>query len=830
MLLSRGAVAVLAGWLALAVPVAAQTAGLPGSDDQTNATANPAGLPPSPTMPASTEPLPGEETPPAENTEEAAPEPQPTVEDISIEIIGPLQINRDAILAHLSLRQGTPYSQAQVDQSIRSLYETGLYEYIEGNREKLPDGGVRFILTILPKYRVSAVIFQGNKEYSKSRLSEEIKTEAGGVLDEVQVKRDTDKLFQFYQKKGYSRVKVSNTIDKNDNTGTGVVTFNIDEGPEVEIEAIKFVGNAHIKAGTLRDQMTTETYTWLISWFTGTGHYLEDTFQDDLDKLTTYYKNKGYLDVDIPENEVEFRYPAKDELVIVIHVHEGEQYHVGKVTVSGNTIFPTDRLMKLLTVKTGDVFSPAAIDKNSDTLRDYYGQYGYLDTVVRADHPPNLQTSNIDLNFVINESEKYFVEGINIQGNTKTRSSVIVRELALAPGDVFDTVRMKTSEDRLRNTRFFDTVDLAPEETNIPGRRDLRITVKEGKTGNLTFGAGFSTVESVVGYIELSQSNFDLFNYRNMFMGGGQKVRLRFSIGSTSNDVTFSFEEPWLWERELTLGFDLYRDETDYLSTTFNQVTTGFDVYLRKNLFQLGAIPVEGTLMYTLQDVQIKNVSLGAVPQIFQQQGHTSVSKVTVSLIRDDRNDILFPTDGTYFQLDNEIAGGPLWGQTNFYRVEGHADYWVPTWATGNQVASVSGRIGSILGYGGKSVPYSERYFLGGPYNLRGYSFRNVGPRDTLFDTPAYGQPTGGESYIYFSPEYSIEIINPIRFAVFYDVGVDNNGAFEYNLGNFQQDFGFGFRILLLGAPMRIDIGFPINPNQFQSNGPQFNFSFSTVF
>ena len=790
--------------MSIAVPVSAQ-----GPDAVAPGTVDPfANLPPDTTAPQT-------------------PAVQPVVEEISIQIVGPQQINREAILAHLSLREGMPFSQALLDQSIRSLYETGLYDYIEGSRQSLgPGHGVRLVLSIVPKYRVSAVIYQGNSEYSKNRLSQEVKTQAGGVLDKVQVKRDEEKLFQFYQKRGYSRVKITSSIDTNDNTGTGVVTFNIDEGPSVTISAVKFVGNDHIGSGTLRDQIETTDYTWFISWITGSGRYQEDVFQDDLDKLRAYYKSKGYLDVDIPNSEVEFDYPEKDELKIVIHVHEGRQYRIGNIVISGNTIFTTTQLQKLLTIKTGDVFAPDKVDKNADALRDFYGEHGYLDTYARADRQPNLDTGNIDLNFVVAESDKFFVEGINIQGNTVTRSSVIVRELALAPGDVFDTVRMKTSEARLKNTRFFDQVDLAPETTNIPGRRNLRITVKEGHTGNLTFGAGFSTVESVVGFVELTQSNFDLFNYRNYFRGGGQKARIRFSLGATSNDLLLSFEEPWLWERELAGGVELYRSETGYLSATFNEVRTGFDVYLRKRLFEL----VDGTITYTAEDVQIKDVQLGAAPQLFAEQGHTSISKVGFTLLRDTRDDLEFPTDGSRYELVNEVAGGPFLGQTNYYRVEGRAGWWWPTYSFGNQVASLVGRAGSILGYGGKTVPYAERYFLGGPYNLRGYTFRNVSPRDSQFATPAYGQPTGGESFLYFSPEYSIELFNPVRFAAFYDFGYVNQGAFEFDPGGYRMDAGVGFRILILGAPMRLDLGYPLNPDQFQSHSIQFNFSFGTVF
>ncbi len=749
----------------------------------------------------------------------AAPVEQPLVEALEFDVQGPQKIASEAILAHIRLREGMPFNQAMVDASIRSLYETGLYEYIEANREVLPSGGLKMIYTIIPKFRISEIIFEGNDEFSNSRLQDQIKSTVGGVLDEVQIKRDNDKLLEYYQKKSFPKAKVDYIIERNEINGTGKVTFKIFEGDEIDIEEIRFVGNDHIEGDDLEDEM--ETSTWhMFSWITGGGRFKEETFQDDLDKLRTYYKNKGFLDVEIPESKVVFEYPEKDEMVIIIHVQEGRQYKVGNIKIAGNTIFPSSSIEEVLTLHTGDVFSPAAVEKNIDAIKDYYGRVGYLDTYIRAERRPNLDTGDIDLTFVVTESDKFYVESITITGNTKTKSNVIVRELALAPGDVFDLVRMRNSQARLQNTRFFDEVNLAPEATNIPGRRNLRITVKEGRTGNLTFGAGFSTVESIMGFVEVSQSNFDAFNYRNFFQGGGQKARLRFTLGAQSNQVLLGFEEPYIWEREIAFGFEIYRTETSYLSSTFDEIRMGFEVYLRKRLFEL----VEGRLSYRLEEVDIRDVTSDAAQIVKDEAGPRSISKVGFSLLRDTRDNLVFPTSGSRYELINEVAGGPLYGQTNYYRVEGRAGQWWPTLETGNQVFSVVGRVGSLIGYGNRSVPFYEKYYLGGPYNLRGFKYRAVSPRDNT------GQEIGGKSMAFATAEYTIELIEPVRFAVFYDVGFVNYGSFNFKTDDYNDDFGVGLRILLLGAPMRIDLGFPVTKNDYQSTGPQFHFSFGTVF
>ncbi|MBI2497864.1 MAG: outer membrane protein assembly factor BamA, partial [Opitutae bacterium] len=404
-------------------------------------------------------------------------------------------VNEQIVRANMALREDTDLDEALIDRDIRSLYKTGLFEFIEVKREALPGNVVNLVLEVTPKFRVLSIHFEGNKVYKERRLMKEIKSVANGALDERQIKDDAQKLYEFYQKNGYNQAQVTYSVDRNRSTGFGAVTFKVREGAKVRISAINFVGNDHIKARKLRKEM--ETKKWhLFSWLTGGGRLKDDEFDDDLGKLRDYYKEQGYLDVEIAEDKITFDYPSPSRLVVTIRVNEGRQYKLGDITFSGNKLYPSRLLRLIPRERKGSVFVPSKLDKDTETLEEFYGRDGYLQTRVRLVRKPNLQTGNIDVEFQVAESERFQVESINIEGNDKTKSIVILRELALGPGDVFSSVLMKISKLRLENTRFFEEpVNVTDESTNIPGRRNLKIAVQEARTGNLTFGAGFSSVE-----------------------------------------------------------------------------------------------------------------------------------------------------------------------------------------------------------------------------------------------------------------------------------------------------------------------------------------------
>lgn len=715
----------------------------------------------------------------------------------------------------MQLIEGGPLDDTLIDRDIRSLYRTGLFEFIEFRRT--PEAGVvNLVVAVTPKFRVRAVRFEGN-EVRDRRLQRETETRIDLALDERQVREDAQKIREFYQKRGYNSAQVDYLIERDRNLGTGTVTFRITEGEKVRVSRVEFEGNENASTRSLRKVMDTRRWG-IFSFLTDRGRLRDEVFRMDLDKLRDHYRELGHLDVEIDEDAIRFDYPSSSRLVITIPVREGRRYNVGDITISGNTIYHTEQLLAVLRQTTGSVFAPSRLDADARALEEVYGREGYLDARARLVRRPNLATGAIDVEYVITESEQFFVESIVIDGNTKTKSVVILRELAIGPGEVFNTVRMNTSRMRLENTRFFDEVSVSPESTNIPGRRNLRIAVKEGRTGNLTFGAGFSSLERAVVFAELSQSNFDLFNRKSLFQGAGQKFRLRLQVGSRSNEVVLSFEEPWLFQQELALGFTLYRTSSDFFSNLYEEVRTGAEVYLRKRLFEL----VEGRLSYTYEIVEINDVQAGAPVFIQNEAGRNTVSKIGFRMLRDTRDRLINTTRGNRAELIFEKAGDWLGGDADYFKVEFRGSQHFRTFEAANQVVSFVGRVGAI---DGSRVPYFDQFFLGGPLTLRGFRFREVGGLD-----PVTLEPLGGATYGFGSVEYTFDIVSPIRFAVFYDVGFVNPGKYDFDISDYNDNFGFGLRILIGGAPLNLDFGIPLTTGPDNDRGTQFNFSFGTRF
>ncbi len=350
-----------------------------------------------------------------------------------------------------------------------------------------------------------------------------------------------------------------------------------------------------------------------------------------------------------------------------------------------------------------------------------------METRVRLTRVPNVTTGNIDIEYEIYESEKYQVESIEIEGNTKTKSTVVIRELALGPGSTFDSVRMDASRMRLENTRYFEDVNVTPQVNQIPGRRDLKITFREGRTGNFSFGAGFSSLEKGTFFVELTQSNFDIFNWRRGFPGDGQKFRLRAQIGSLSSQIVLAFEEPWLFERRLAFGFNLF-DTSNSFSSLYEVGQTGFDVYIRKRLIEL----IEARLSYSLVSYGYSGFSseLDQSQRELFEQSNGEISKVNLLLLRDRRDRIINTFSGSRYELDLTTAGGPLGGVFQYNKIESRNLFHLPLSTWHSQTIAFLLRAGVVKESGDSSfVPFEERFYLGGPIRCEVSSFATFRPR-----------------------------------------------------------------------------------------------------
>ena len=738
---------------------------------------------------------------------QSAPAP-PIIRSIDVQYTGAQAVSKERILAQMRTKVGQPYSSQVVEQDVAALYKTGAIRNVRIFAQ--PEGdGVKVIVAVQTRAILREIEITGAERIKPKRLRKEIKLPLNRAVDEQQLEEARQKIIDVYQGQGFTDVSVQFRIDPIDEKrGTARVVFTINEGVRGAVKQVRFEGNAHFSEKVLRKQMKTRGRS-PIYFVDKTGRLDEVQLEQDMDKLREFYQDHGYIDVEIKTPRRERT--EKGPMIITIPIVEGPQYHVQKLTISGHQNTTEDRIRKLLKMKEGSVYSPKQLRDDAKAVADAYGSGGYVDLVVLPEGAP-AGPALIDVHYKIEEGARSFVNRIDIEGNTRTKDKVIRREVLVAPGDVFNTVRVDLTKKRLDNLGYFAKVETYPEQTDIPGRKDLTILVQEKRTGSLSFGGGFSTVDKLVGFAELTQGNFDLFNWPS-FTGGGQKFRLRIQYGTQRKDLVMTLTEPYFLDRRLALTGQLFYTEANYLSNEYNQRNYGFMVEMRKPLNSY----TYATLGYTFQDVDIFDVSASASDFIQSQAGSTLESKIFTSIVFDSRDNPLLSRHGRRFTFAPFIAGSFLGGDIKVYGMdlEGSQYFHLP-WDT---ILLINGEIATVSHYSsGSGVPIYERLYLGGSNNLRGFPFREVGPQDQN------GEPIGGQSMARTTIEWTFPIIEKARGAVFYDTGFVNTSSWAFGFNHIASDIGVGIRLDLPIGPLRLDYGYPIQRDGYNGGG-HFNFN-----
>ena len=732
----------------------------------------------------------------------------PVIHSLEVQYTGPATISKERILAQMRTKVGQVYSNDIVQEDIKALYKTG---YIRNVRIFAPPegDGVKVIVAVQTRAIVREIEITGAERVKPKRLRKEIKVQLNHAVDEQALEESREKMIEVYQGHGFNDVSIEFRVDPIDEKrGTARVVFTVNEGVRGAISQVRFEGNQHVKAATLRKQMKTRGRS-LIYFMDKTGRLDEVQLQQDMDKIREYYQNHGFIDVEI--RDVRKDRTPKGPMIITVVIVEGPQYHVRKLSISGYQHSNDKLIRQFLKMKEGSVYSPKQLHDDAKAIADAYGSGGYVDLVITPESTP-AGPALVDVHYTIDEGTRSFVNRIDIQGNTRTKDKVIRREVLVAPGDVFNTVRVDTTKKRLENLGYFAKVETYPEDTDIPGRKDLTILVQEKRTGSLSFGGGFSTVDKLVGFAELTQGNFDLFNWPS-FTGGGQKFRLRLQYGTERKDFILAFTEPYFLDRRLALTGSAFYTEANYLSSQYDQRNYGVTFEMRKPINAY----MYGTVGYTLQDVDIFNVDPSASEFIRSQAGSTVESKLFSSLVYDSRDNPLLSRRGQRITLSPAVTGGFLGGDTQIYGLdlEGSQYFHLP-WDT---ILLINGEIATVSQWGaGSEVPIYERLFLGGSNNLRGFPFREIGPKDEN------GEPTGGQSMARATIEWTFPIIEKARGAVFYDTGFVNSDAWSFGFNNLASDIGIGLRLDLPIGPLRLDYGYPVMRDGYHGGG-HFNFN-----
>jgi len=753
------------------------------------------------------------------------------ISKITITNIGP-QVASDALVrANIKVKEGDKYSPAAINAGVENLYKTGYILNVQVVEEPLPDG-VHLKYILLGKPKVTEITISGNTKFSTRKLTKKLTTKVGDPLDERKLFTDTEEIKKMYQKAGYPQTEVKYVMNTDQRAGRSSVLFEIKESPKVKVIDVYFEGANAFSQKKLRKVLKTRRH-WMFSWLTGTGVLKKDVIEEDKERLAEFYRSEGYIDFDL--RDVRYLYETPRKLIAYLVIYEGRQYRVGAIDFKGFTLFTTNEVSKRLKMNVGAIFTPKGFAQNFQAIEDLYGSKGYIDVqygrTLRVIKKPNTQTGTIDLTYEVQEGNKSYLEKVEIRGNTKTKDRVIRRELAVAPGEVFDMTRVKLSQRRLEGLNYFERVDTEAEpDPNLPpDRKNLVVSVAEKPTGNFAIGAGYSSLDNLVGFIEITQGNFDLFNPPK-FMGGGQKLRLRAQVGARVQDYQLTVIEPWLFGKKLEFSTDLYHRELRYVSINglYDERRTGARFGVVK---ALGSDFLKGGVSYTIENVGIINVDSNAPPSIQAEEGDRLVSKVGLSLSYDTRDSYLNPTRGTLNQMRVEVAGGPFGAETDFYKLELGSAWFIPGFFT-NHVFEIRGRGGFVDSYSDSSrVPLFDRFFLGGITSLRGYRYREVGPREATFDNDT--EPVGGNTYWYATAEYRIPIIKQLKFAVFYDIGMVYPNAFDFSRhGNngfgtqpYNDNWGVGILLDLPIGPLRLDYGIPIRSDPENRSSGRFQFT-----
>jgi outer membrane protein insertion porin family len=425
------------------------------------------------------------------------------------------------------------------------------------------------------------------------------------------------------------------------------------------------------------------------------------------------------------------------------------------------------------------------------------------------------QTGIVNIRYEITEGELGYIKDVNISGNERTLDKVIRRELVMYPGEKYNRSRVRTSERRLQNLNYFEIVTINPEQAEESDQYDMNVQVKEKPTGQFQAGVGFSSVDSLVGYVELSQGNFNWKTWPPI--GAGQKFKIRAQLGTQRNDLDISFIEPWFMDRKLSAGVDLFHREARYFSDNYDQQNDGMRLSLGKPLSRW----TRGNLAYTLEQYRVFDVADSASQAIKDEEGRRLKSGLEYTWTFDSRDRFFNPTRGNKTTVTPYVSGGALGAETDLYGLKVRSTHYWPL--VGDMIFNLRGEVESVEAFGdskaeagtyGDGVPLFDRLFLGGSYTLRGYEYRDVGPTD-----PTTEDPVGGNSSAFMTAELTYPIWNKIRGAVFYDWGFVNVDSWDFDTSMYHDNWGIGLRLDLPGFPLHLDYAWPITYDERYLDG-----------
>ncbi|MBI3785566.1 MAG: outer membrane protein assembly factor BamA [Deltaproteobacteria bacterium] len=727
-----------------------------------------------------------------------------------IAISGNQRVDDESIRIQLRSQSGVRLSEETVDSDVRALYRMGFFDRVEVDWSQ---AGGQWVLTfrVVERPFIHDVKIEGQKHVSKEDLEGAFKIRPNTILDPQKIRHGFDEAKKLYEKKGYLDAKISYTTEERENN-EATLKIKVDEGSIVRISNLDLEGPQAFSKSKLRGLMQTKE-KWFLSFVTGAGNLDNEVLKTDIERLTAFYYDNGYIDVKIDEPKVERQ---EDGLHVTIKIDEGQQYKTGTVDIAGDMLPDMTPAHARLSLKPEEIFRTSKLRDDINALTEVYGDQGYAFVNITPDTAVDPTDRKVDVTYRASKGPEVSIDKVTITGNTKTRDKVIRRELRLQEQERFAGSKLKRSQERLRRLGFFEDVNITTRKAEGEDKLDLLVDVKEASTGAFSAGAGISSGETYLFNVRLQELNF---------LGRGQRLVLNADIGSIRRNFSVDFTEPYLLDTDITLGVNLFN-----WRLLFNEFTRGGTGAAFRFLYPLTSLgypslfgfSLEDTrigLEYRIEDAEIIDVGARAPADISSEQGSSLTSSLTPRIFRDTRNHPFDPTAGSLQDISFEVAG--IGGDSKFIKFEARGRWYYPFWKSetfGTFVAASGANFGYGLGYGGKTeLPLFERYFPGGINSVRGFRILSLGQRVALRDQ--FGrdlgfESIGGSQQLIFNEELIFPIIESLglKGVVFFDAGNAFLAQQGIQFNDMRMAFGGGIRWLSPIGPLRIEVGFPINP------------------
>ena len=724
-----------------------------------------------------------------------------------IVVEGNQRVEREAILAYLQLRRGTPFDPARIDASLKSLFQTGLFSDVQILRR-----GNTLIVRVVENPMINRVRFEGNNEVSDKDLAKEVQLHDRAMLTRARVQADVERIINIYRRSGYYNVQVEPQIIRRGNNTVDLI-FKINEGKATRVATIRFVGNKAFSDGKLKDVITTSEHAWW-KFFSTRDRYDPDRLAYDRELLRRFYLKHGFADVQILSANAELA-PDGESFIVTFTIEEGPQYRIGNVAVDATeTDLNPRKLQKLMETRPGEIYDASEVDKSVEKIALEAARQGFAFAKVRPEIERDAEARKLNITYKVQEGPRVYIERIEIVGNARTREEVIRRELRIAEGDAYNRVLLDRARRRLTALDFFQKIDFQEMPGSAPDRLVLIIKVMEKSTGSLHASIGYSTLENgpvVSGSI----------TERN-FMGTGRELSLKTSLSFKRQSLNFSYTEPYFLDYNMAAGFDLFGNRTDLEDQSdYKTNDAGFGLRANFSLDDYQTLYTRYRLTYrntiASSDAKADDDADGIInicdtnsskysPSVCDSLGKDWISTLGVTYVMDRLDNPANPTSGFRLQAALDVAG--LGGTVHYVRSEVAGYYFMPLFFDG-LILKLKGTGGHVFAWNGDKLRVNDRFFKGGP-SFRGFEVSGVGPRD------AAGNAIGGQTYAIGTVELLFPLGLPedlgLSGSVFTDFGTvfDAPESGVQDKAVFRATVGAGLLWRSPFGPLRLDLAYAL--------------------